>query len=30
MGIDKERVIGQLNRILECELAGVVRYSITR
>jgi bacterioferritin len=27
MSIDKEQVIKQLNRILECELAGVVRYT---
>ncbi len=27
MAIDKEQVITQLNRILECELAGVVRYT---
>jgi bacterioferritin len=27
MGIDTERVIAQLNRILEWELAGVVRYT---
>ncbi len=27
MSIDKQRVIDQLNRILECELAGVVRYT---
>ncbi len=27
MNLDKERVIAQLNRILECELAGVVRYT---
>ena len=27
MAIDKEQVINQLNRILECELAGVVRYT---
>jgi bacterioferritin len=26
-GIDKKKVIAQLNRILECELAGVVRYT---
>jgi len=25
--IDKKKVIAQLNRILECELAGVVRYT---
>jgi bacterioferritin len=27
MSIDNEKVINQLNRILECELAGVVRYT---
>jgi bacterioferritin len=27
MSIDKQKVIAQLNRILECELAGVVRYT---
>jgi bacterioferritin len=27
MAINKEQVIDQLNRILECELAGVVRYT---
>ena len=27
MDIDKDKVIAQLNRILECELAGVVRYT---
>lgn len=27
MEIDKDKVIAQLNRILECELAGVVRYT---
>jgi bacterioferritin len=27
MAIDKKQVIDQLNRILECELAGVVRYT---
>jgi len=27
MSIDQEQVIRQLNRILECELAGVVRYT---
>jgi bacterioferritin len=27
MNIDKAKVIAQLNRILECELAGVVRYT---
>jgi bacterioferritin len=27
MDIDKDKVIDQLNRILECELAGVVRYT---
>jgi bacterioferritin len=27
VGIDKQKVIAQLNRILECELAGVVRYT---
>jgi bacterioferritin len=27
MGLDTDRVIEQLNRILECELAGVVRYT---
>jgi bacterioferritin len=27
MSLDKDRVIAQLNRILECELAGVVRYT---
>jgi len=27
MSIDREAVIAQLNRILECELAGVVRYT---
>jgi bacterioferritin len=27
VSIDKEQVINQLNRILECELAGVVRYT---
>jgi bacterioferritin len=27
MSIDQEKVISQLNRILECELAGVVRYT---
>jgi bacterioferritin len=27
MSVDKQKVIGQLNRILECELAGVVRYT---
>ena len=27
MAINKEQVITQLNRILECELAGVVRYT---
>ena len=27
MAIDKEKIIEQLNRILECELAGVVRYT---
>jgi len=26
-GIDKERVVGVLNRLLEAELAGVVRYT---
>ena len=25
--IDKDRVVGVLNRLLECELAGVVRYT---
>lgn len=27
MSIEKQKVIAQLNRILECELAGVVRYT---
>jgi bacterioferritin len=27
MSVDQQRVIDQLNRILECELAGVVRYT---
>ena len=27
MSIEKKKVIAQLNRILECELAGVVRYT---
>jgi bacterioferritin len=27
MSLDKQKVIAQLNRILECELAGVVRYT---
>jgi bacterioferritin len=27
VSIDKQKVIAQLNRILECELAGVVRYT---
>jgi bacterioferritin len=27
MSIEQEKVINQLNRILECELAGVVRYT---
>lgn len=27
MSVDKNKVIAQLNRILECELAGVVRYT---
>jgi bacterioferritin len=27
VSIDKKKVINQLNRILECELAGVVRYT---
>jgi bacterioferritin len=27
MSVDKQKVIAQLNRILECELAGVVRYT---
>ncbi len=27
MSLDKQQVIAQLNRILECELAGVVRYT---
>ena len=27
MEIEKERVIGLLNRILESELAGVIRYT---
>jgi bacterioferritin len=27
MAVDNEQVIQQLNRILECELAGVVRYT---
>ena len=27
MSIDQQKVINQLNRILECELAGVVRYT---
>lgn len=27
MGIEQDKVINQLNRILECELAGVVRYT---
>ena len=27
MSVDKPKVIDQLNRILECELAGVVRYT---
>ena len=27
MSIDHEKVVSQLNRILECELAGVVRYT---
>jgi bacterioferritin len=27
MSIDRQKVIQQLNRILECELAGVVRYT---
>ena len=27
MSLDKPKVIAQLNRILECELAGVVRYT---
>jgi bacterioferritin len=27
MALNKEKVIEQLNRILECELAGVVRYT---
>jgi bacterioferritin len=27
MSFDKQKVIAQLNRILECELAGVVRYT---
>ena len=27
MAIDREQVIDQLNKILECELAGVVRYT---
>jgi bacterioferritin len=27
MSVDKKKVIAQLNRILECELAGVVRYT---
>ncbi len=27
MSVDKRKVIAQLNRILECELAGVVRYT---
>ena len=27
MEIEKERVIGLLNRILESELAGVIRYN---
>ena len=27
MAVDNDKVIEQLNRILECELAGVVRYT---